>query len=162
MTLILILIINFTLIFLFSKHPITIGIILLIQTLTTCILINSIILNSWFSYILLLIIIGGLLILFIYITRLVSNEKFKFNPILFFIHLFIILISLTILIIDKFNFYSINKRYYILNYLIELNFNKFIMPSYLIIVTIIIYLLIVLIAVVKISRFKSGPLRQKF
>ena len=93
---------------------------------------------------------------------MVSNEKFKFNPILIFIHIFIIIISFLIFFMDKFKFYTLRKRYIIIRYPLELNFNKFIMPSYLIIITLIIYLLIVLIAIVKISRFKSGPLRQKF
>nr|YP_010987647.1 NADH dehydrogenase subunit 6 [Oxytelus piceus]WON66066.1 NADH dehydrogenase subunit 6 [Oxytelus piceus] len=158
----LMLMINFTLMFLFSKHPITMGVMLLMQTLMTCMLMNSIIMNSWFSYILLLVMIGGLLILFIYMTSLVSNEKFKFNPMLMFIHMFIMMTSIIILLMDKFNFYTLSKSYMLMKYPLELNFNKFIMPSYLMMMTLIIYLLIVLIAVVKISSFKSGPLRQKF
>lgn len=132
------------------------------QTLLTSIIINFILLNSWFSYIILLIIIGGLLILFIYITSLIPNKKFKFNPFIFFISLMLIIISIIRLIFDQFNINFINKRLFIIQYSIKLNFNKFLIPSFIRIIIIIIYLLIVLIAVVKISRFKSGPLRKKF
>nr|YP_010987621.1 NADH dehydrogenase subunit 6 [Oxytelus varipennis]WON66040.1 NADH dehydrogenase subunit 6 [Oxytelus varipennis] len=158
----LMLMMNIVFMFLFSKHPITMGVMLLLQTLLTAMLMNSIIMNSWFSYILLLVMIGGLLILFIYMTSLVSNKKFKFNPMLMFIHLLIMASSIIIFMMDKFNFYCFSKSYMLMNYQLELNFNKFIMPSYLMMTTLIIYLLIVLIAVVKISSFKSGPLRQKF
>nr|YP_010987660.1 NADH dehydrogenase subunit 6 [Oxytelus tibetanus]WON66079.1 NADH dehydrogenase subunit 6 [Oxytelus tibetanus] len=162
MSLILILMVNLSIMFLFSKHPITMGVILLMQTLMTCFLMNAILLNSWFSYILLLIMIGGLLILFIYMTSLVSNEKFKFSPFLLFMNLITMMIIMVSFMFDQFNMTLLNKSFTMMKYSLNMNFNKFLMPSYLTMIILIIYLLIVLIAVVKISSFKTGPLRQKF
>lgn len=110
----------------------------------------------------LLVIIGGLLILFIYITRLVSNEKFKFNPIILFLNGIILIIILLINLNENFNFTLLNKPRIIFIYNLNNNFRKFITSNSIIIILIIIYLLITIIAVVKISTFKSGPLRQKF
>ena len=54
-----------------------IGLILLIQTTILCFIRTKIYRRFWFSYILFTIIIGGILILFINITRLASNEIFS-------------------------------------------------------------------------------------
>jgi len=59
------------------KHPIAIGPILLIQTVIVCLIRGTTFKSFWFSYILFIIIIGGILVLFIYITRLASNETFS-------------------------------------------------------------------------------------
>jgi len=42
-----------------------------------CLIRGTIYRRFWFSYILFIIIIGGILVLFIYITRLASNEIFS-------------------------------------------------------------------------------------
>ena len=54
-----------------------IGLILLIQTIMVCLIRGTIYRSFWFSYILFIIIIGGILVLFIYMTRLASNEIFS-------------------------------------------------------------------------------------
>jgi len=59
------------------KHPIAIGILLLIQTTIVRLIRGTIYKRFWFSYILFIIIIGGILVLFIYITGLASNEIFS-------------------------------------------------------------------------------------
>nr|YP_010987634.1 NADH dehydrogenase subunit 6 [Oxytelus finitimus]WON66053.1 NADH dehydrogenase subunit 6 [Oxytelus finitimus] len=162
MSLIIIMMLNLSLMFLFSKHPITMGVILLCQTLMTCFFMNSMLMNSWFSYILLLIMIGGLLILFIYMTSLVSNKKFKFNPLLLMMNMMMIIMSLMLMYPDQYLMNLTNKSFIMMNYSLNMNFNKFMLPSYMMMMILMIYLLIVLIAVVKTSSFMSGPLRQKF
>jgi NADH-ubiquinone oxidoreductase chain 6 len=59
------------------KHSIAIGLILLIQAVIVCLIRGKIYRSFWFSYILFIIIIGGILVVFIYITRLASNETFS-------------------------------------------------------------------------------------
>jgi hypothetical protein len=59
------------------KHPIAIGLILLIQTVIVCLIRGTIYKSFWFSCILFIIIIGRILVLFIYITRLASNKTFS-------------------------------------------------------------------------------------
>nr|YP_009995412.1 NADH dehydrogenase subunit 6 [Ochthebius lividipennis]QNP09828.1 NADH dehydrogenase subunit 6 [Ochthebius lividipennis] len=150
-------------IFLFMIHPLSMGMILLIQTITISLITGFLNFNYWFSYILFLIMIGGMLVLFIYMTSVASNEKFKINN-----KIILLIISfMTIMMIFTFND----------NYFIMINnFNKFIymnnnylmlskfynLPSNSIMFLMIIYLFITLIAVVKITNFNLGPLRQKF
>ena len=143
----------------------SLGIILLAQTLIIALITGLININFWYSYILFLIIIGGILVLFIYITRVASNEKFKWNfrffP--FFIISGIILISL--LIFDYFFNQLLNtiNNFYLFNTNQLLSLNKYIsFPNIILILLVILYLLITLIAVVKITNLKHGPLRQKF
>lgn len=149
-------IITLSLLFIFFSHPITIGIILLLQTLIIRLLTLIIFENSWFSYIIFLILVGGILVLFIYITRIASNEKFKLN----------LKIRIVILIISVLVFYFVDIK---LEFFIEkkitfiIILSKFIQPlRRMIILFLIVYLLICLIAVVKISVINKGPLRQSF
>lgn len=143
-------------IFILFSHPVTLGITLLIQTVIVTILTLIIFSNSWFSYIIFLILIGGLLILFIYITRIASNEKFKFNLNVFYFFCFFLV---SYLIIKKLNF--IIKTEFFFQFLICLT--KFIQPiRNLILLFLMIYLFIRLIASVKISISSGGPLRQIF
>lgn len=135
-----------------------------LQTLCISFITGFIYKNFWFSYILFLIIIGGILVLFIYITRIASNEKFKISN--FLLLLFIIMILILILPINEFISNILNKNY---RTFIQFNFrtinfiNKYLTyPNILLIRLLVIYLLITLIIVTKISNFKLGPFRQKF
>lgn len=65
--------------FISLNHPITLGLGLITHTLVVGILTGILVRNFWFSYILFLVFLGGVLVLFIYITRLASNEKFSFT-----------------------------------------------------------------------------------
>nr|UEE94332.1 NADH dehydrogenase subunit 6 [Cucujus costatus] len=150
--------------FLFLNHPLSFGVILLIQTILIAMISGSISSNFWYSYILFLIMVGGMLVLFIYMTSIASNEKFKFSSKLFF------LMNLTIpifmlMMMDNFFLNSPNSKEYmnieILNF--SFSMNKYMnWPTNMIYFIIIIYLFITLIAVVKITNINYGPLRQKF
>nr|WDE20749.1 NADH dehydrogenase subunit 6 [Callimerus inbasalis] len=151
---------------LFVSHPMSLGFILLMQTMITSFIINFLNFNFWFSYILFLIMIGGMLILFIYMTSIASNEKFLFSNklvMLFFIFLF----SFSLMFfIDSFFSYNILNNFETYKFNMNLNFNfsmnKFFnFPNYMIFYISIMYLLITLIAVVKISNLNLGPLRPK-
>nr|ALO76603.1 NADH deshydrogenase subunit 6 [Coccidula rufa] len=152
----------------FLNHPITLGSLVLMQTIFSCLYIGSMNLNFWYSYVLLLVMIGGLLILFIYMTSVASNEKFKFNNKLMLI--FIIMSILSILLymtwnpatLDYFNSNNLTQNFsFILNFNNSMSkFYNFPMTNLMIITMI--YLLIAMIAVVKICKTNSGPLRQMF
>lgn len=156
-----------SLIFIFINHPLSLGCILLAQTILIALISGYFYLNFWYSYILFLIIIGGILVIFIYITRIASNEKFKLpkNILLFFL-LGIAIIIATFLFIDPFfsnnitlSFNQINRSQEILiNYSANKLFNY---PNIQFIIFLIIYLLITLIAIVKIVGKNYGTLRQK-
>lgn len=159
------------LIFAHLKHPLAMGMTLLFQSLFVCLFTGFLRKRFWFSYILFLVFLGGLLVLFAYVSALASNEKFeikinRYTLIKFLIIIFQILI-IKILIDDV--------------YLIELNStvsdeSRFLMdgfydfftdlsslynyPSCILTIVIILYLLFTLIVSVKITNFSFGPLRK--
>nr|APX39600.1 NADH dehydrogenase subunit 6 [Hydrothassa glabra] len=157
---------SLSIILMFLNHPLSLGLILLLQTILISLLTGIMSLNFWFSYILFLIMIGGMLILFIYMTSIASNEKFKFSYKLFMLIMLMMYIIIMLLFIDQFYFNfkmniidTINQNN---NMDFKLSINKYMSyPQNLIMFTIILYLLITLIMVVKITDLHYGPLRQK-
>nr|ALO76885.1 NADH deshydrogenase subunit 6 [Anaspidinae sp. GENSP01] len=146
-------------IFILVSHPPSMGLILLIQTMMICMMCGNMNINFWYSYILFLIMIGAMLILFIYMTSLASNEKIrpkKKNSYLVPMFLIIILLNFSPLMLKilmmKYYFYTTNMFNSMEKY-----FN---LPLNLIFSFFIIYLFLTLIAVVKITNFKMGPIRQ--
>nr|YP_009937137.1 NADH dehydrogenase subunit 6 [Subclytia rotundiventris]QNT26373.1 NADH dehydrogenase subunit 6 [Subclytia rotundiventris] len=161
----------FNFIFMNMKHPLAMGLTLLIQTMLISITTGLMTKTFWFSYILFLVFLGGMLVLFIYVTSLASNELFSLSIKLMFISMLIFLLMMMMMIIldknllmqymnlemkninnmDSFiseNTLSLNKLYnYSTNLMTILLMN---------------YLLITLIAVVKITKLFKGPLRPMY
>nr|QRV62633.1 NADH dehydrogenase subunit 6 [Sternopriscus clavatus] len=173
MTLIILLNLMFSFTFLFLNHPMSMGLILMIHTILISLITGMYTYSFWFSYILFLIMIGGMLILFMYMTSLASNEKFKFSltniTTNFIMVFFMILIYMNI---DKSMIsymYKNSNIYEMINQIMmfknenllsmNLMYNN---PNYLITLCLINYLFITLIIVVKITKYNKGPLRQKF
>nr|QYC35491.1 NADH dehydrogenase subunit 6 [Cyphonocerus sanguineus klapperichi] len=152
-----------TMIFLFTSHPLSMGLILLIQTLMISLITGLMSINYWFSYILFIIMIGGMLVLFIYMTSIASNEKFSHNNKILIIMILLMLMITFMLMSDQFiNYMSSVNSTSINNSSFENSLNKYLSyPFMMISLSIITYLLITLIAVVKITNIKYGPLRQK-
>nr|YP_010506495.1 NADH dehydrogenase subunit 6 [Syritta pipiens]QUE27790.1 NADH dehydrogenase subunit 6 [Syritta pipiens]UXF58187.1 NADH dehydrogenase subunit 6 [Syritta pipiens] len=160
----------FSFIFLQMNHPITMGLLLLIQTVLICCITGLMTKSFWFSYILFLIFVGGMLVLFIYMTSLASNEMFSISmkmttiSIITFIMLFFIILFMDKMIM-MFNSMN-NEMNSIINlnsYIQEntLNLNKlYNYPNNMITILLINYLLITLIATVKITKLFHGPLRS--
>nr|QRV62412.1 NADH dehydrogenase subunit 6 [Deuteronectes picturatus] len=162
-----------TLIFMFLNHPMSAGMILMIQTILITLMMGFYSFSFWFSYILFLIMIGGMLILFMYMTSMASNEKFKFSNKLMMMFMFILLFSMMLMMTQdnaliNFMFKNSNTIELINNLMFMKNenmkplnmmFNK---PNMMITILMINYLFLTLIAVVKITKSNQGPLRQKF
>nr|YP_009695397.1 NADH dehydrogenase subunit 6 [Pyrocoelia praetexta]QEJ81627.1 NADH dehydrogenase subunit 6 [Pyrocoelia praetexta] len=152
--------------FLFMQHPMSMGLILLMQTILVSMSTSIMGINSWLSYILFLVMVGGMLILFTYMTSVASNEMFKHSNLL----LIMLMTSMTSLI------YIMMKKKSILSYIkfnntdslslqTQENFSMILLkylsfPMMLMWLMLIIYLLITMIAAVKITVIKHGPLRQ--
>nr|QIV24819.1 NADH dehydrogenase subunit 6 [Teispes insularis] len=157
-----------TILFMFLSHPLSFGMILLAQTVTIAVTTGMMNYNFWFSYILFLVMVGGMLILFIYMTSVASNEKFKLSPKMIILTLTMMIMSIPIMFMDqmfsnmsKFNNELINNQVYVYNN--DISLSKFMnMPLNFNLILIIVYLLITLIMVVKITEIRHGPLRQKF
>nr|YP_010535010.1 NADH dehydrogenase subunit 6 [Meloe proscarabaeus]UYA96977.1 NADH dehydrogenase subunit 6 [Meloe proscarabaeus] len=150
-----------SIIFITLSHPLSLGLILLIQTTIISLMTGKFCLNFWFSYIVFLIMIGGMLILFIYMTSIASNEKFVFK-LKSTIPMMALLIcpgvpTLLLFLPDnsiKNDMFSFKTDYLTIS-MIKYTY----MPASMILMFTIIYLLITLIVIVKIISIKNGPLR---
>nr|AML25916.1 NADH dehydrogenase subunit 6 [Staphylinidae sp. BMNH 1274216] len=163
MTFFLFMNLSLSLIMLLMNHPLSMGMILLMQTILISLITGLLNMNFWYSYILFLIMIGGMLILFIYMTSIASNEKFKFSPMISLTLMITMFTSILTLFMNYFYWINFNTEMLSSTMLFSISLNKFINnPSNFILFMIIIYLLITLIAVVKITNIKHGPLRQNF
>nr|YP_009441913.1 NADH dehydrogenase subunit 6 [Trypodendron domesticum]AOY40121.1 NADH dehydrogenase subunit 6 [Trypodendron domesticum] len=156
--------------FMSMKHPLSLGFILLIQTILISLSSGILYLNFWFSYLLFLIMISGMLIMFIYMTSIASNEKFKMPKYTLVIFYTMMTMIITIMIFqDKMMPNSMNEILTMISQSINnIIINKtptltkmFNFPKNKLIIMIMLYLLITLIAIVKITEKKMGPLRQK-
>nr|YP_010272312.1 NADH dehydrogenase subunit 6 [Spastonyx nemognathoides]UKE80222.1 NADH dehydrogenase subunit 6 [Spastonyx nemognathoides] len=154
---------TFSAIFLTLSHPLSLGLVLLIQTTTISLMTGAMCINFWFSYILFLIMVGGMLILFIYMTSIASNEKFSFSPKTSSPTL---IAFLCILMPTAMTFMSDNPTSNSMTTFLPkdlaISMIKYTsMPMSILLVFMMIYLFITLIATVKIIDTKSGPLRPK-
>uniref|UniRef100_A0AAU6PBZ5 NADH dehydrogenase subunit 6 n=1 Tax=Dusuna sp. TaxID=3133678 RepID=A0AAU6PBZ5_9HEMI len=144
----------------FFSNPMSMGFFLLIYSFLISFFISKIMLTSWFCYITMLMMIGGILIIFMYISSISSNESFKFNNnmnLLFMIFMFMIVeefmlefqVSDFICLhkdVESFNFFSVVKLY---------NSNCMFLTVFLII-----YLIFSMIVVSNIVKHFKGPLRS--
>nr|AOY07755.1 NADH dehydrogenase subunit 6 [Anastrepha striata] len=156
-------------IFIQMNHPLAMGLMLLIQTMQICLLTGLMAKSFWFSYVLFLIFLGGVLVLFIYVTSLASNEMFSLSmkTTFSFMLIFILLMGSSWLMDKSYTSFFIQNNemqtMFNLNMFTEensLNLHKlYNYPTNLITILLMNYLLITLIAVVKITKLFYGPLR---
>nr|QCX31801.1 NADH dehydrogenase subunit 6 [Upogebia affinis] len=147
-------------------HPLSMGLALLLQTTLICSCSGMMMPSFWFSYILFLIFLGGMLVLFIYVTSLASNEPFTFSlSSSMILMLFIPTLSMVFIFSDPLitlenqsnstNIYLFNS----LNLTMALTSSIYNQSTMMFTIFIVIYLLLTLFAVVKITNMFFGPLR---
>nr|YP_010384960.1 NADH dehydrogenase subunit 6 [Pinnotheres excussus]UPL64957.1 NADH dehydrogenase subunit 6 [Pinnotheres excussus] len=158
------LLITLTLLFTQLSHPLAMGLILLIQTVLISLSIGFSTFSFWTSYILFLIFLGGMLILFIYVASLASNEYFSFSISKLMILSFILTFLSIMLVFFNELFFSpttlipspsldfLTSTPLTINWIYNTPFMNFT-------IFIIIYLLLTLIVIVKIINLFKGPLR---
>nr|YP_009509601.1 NADH dehydrogenase subunit 6 [Pachygrapsus marmoratus]AUN45018.1 NADH dehydrogenase subunit 6 [Pachygrapsus marmoratus] len=157
------LLISFSFLFTQLSHPLAMGLTLLLQTILISLTAGLSTYSFWVSYILFLVFLGGMLVLFIYVASIASNEPFFFFTSLASLFLFIIFFSFICLLTDSLliltpsalpnsslNF-SISTPF-----IISWVYNS---PSMMFTIFIISYLLLMLIVVVKVVNLFKGPLR---
>nr|ALR69110.1 NADH dehydrogenase subunit 6 [Apocheima cinerarius] len=158
----------------FLNHPLSIGLMILFQTLLMCMLSGMLIKTYWFSYILFLTFLGGLLVLFIYVSSIASNEMFNlsFNiKMMMMMSLMLISISqIYLFTFENMNWMNlsnnINDNDNFMDMLFFNNENKINLNklynnhTYMIMMMLVIYLFISLVAIVKITNIFYGPLRS--
>nr|AQP27345.1 NADH dehydrogenase subunit 6 [Labiotermes sp. BRA029] len=142
------------------KHPLAMGLMLLLQTTMMCLISGTMYSSFWFSYILFMIMIGGMLVLFMYMTSLASNEMFSPSNKMLMITLPLLPIMLYIM-----PTVTNNK---------EMKMHETMMDNEIMITTtvmynqmmgimttmLVLYMLLTLIVVVNIINVSSGPLRH--
>nr|QZK21438.1 NADH dehydrogenase subunit 6 [Amitermes sp. ANIC 0405] len=142
------------------KHPLAMGLMLLIQTTMVCLISGTMYSSFWFSYILFMIMIGGMLVLFMYMTSLASNEMFSpSNKML--------MATLTLLPILMYTMPAVtnNKEMKMYDTMMEneilstttVMYNQMMGTMTTLLV---LYMLLTLIVVVNIINVSKGPLRQ--
>nr|QNE85992.1 NADH dehydrogenase subunit 6 [Isoptena serricornis] len=153
------------------NHPLAMGLMLLIQTLCICMITGFLTQSFWFSYILFLVFLGGLLVLFIYVTSLASNEMFSMSASTLFMTIVPLSMIMTLMIVIDPLPFLINSLNMDMSQIENLTLYQeeatpalmklFNQPTGAITLMLVLYLLLTLIAVVKITSIFFGPLRQK-
>nr|AAS00878.1 NADH dehydrogenase subunit 6 [Hutchinsoniella macracantha] len=149
------------------NHPLSLGLVLLFQALLVCFFVGGYSFSYWFSYILFLIFLGGMLILFLYVASLAMDESFGLlnkNYLKGVSFLFVFILSCIFILylvsfyfmgvgdsLSNLNFYNNEIGYIIYKfYSLMLGFLS---------VSLIFYLFFVLVVVVFTSVVKCGPIR---
>lgn len=152
-----------SLLFIYSKMPLALTIYLSLNAVATAVVMLSYMKSSWFSFILMIVFLSGIIVVFTYVSSLSSNE---FTPpstfSIFSTTLLILSITLYSIIIKEHPlepFLSSNKQTINISQAVILH-KLYEKDSIAIISMIITYLLVALLVVVKNSALNTAPLRS--
>nr|YP_010462980.1 NADH dehydrogenase subunit 6 [Epeorus alexandri]UUJ36859.1 NADH dehydrogenase subunit 6 [Epeorus alexandri] len=155
--------------FLTMSHPLAMGLILLCQTLLVALITGLLAPTCWFSYILFLVFLGGMLVLFIYVTSLASNEMFSISARTMALTGACLFLILSVSYLNDPSIWALSNYsdqaqaldwaspLPTLGLLVKLYNN----PTHLFTLLLVIYLFLTLIAVVTVTQIFEGPLRSK-
>nr|YP_009251213.1 NADH dehydrogenase subunit 6 [Bactericera cockerelli]ANA07534.1 NADH dehydrogenase subunit 6 [Bactericera cockerelli] len=141
------------------NHPISLGFMILMQTILVCMLTRILTFSAWIPLSMFLVMVGGLMVVFTYVNSICSNSKFSFTSwkmTLFY------MITPTYIIYTQplvFNYYD--------NLQLKDNFNLEFVKLFLTIniyssMFTFLYLLIALIIMINLIGLTKGPLRKKY
>lgn len=146
-------------------HPIYLLILIIIYRGIICFTISAWSSNFIYSIILFLIIIRGILIIFLYFSRLISNDQTKFSiniPLIlrFFFNIFILFYIIKYLKYTSYNFHEIIISFQLNNNIFNNIIFIFSHPYRNITIICILYLLLTLFTIIKICSIKTSTLRK--
>nr|YP_010709600.1 NADH dehydrogenase subunit 6 [Sosibia gibba]WCS40815.1 NADH dehydrogenase subunit 6 [Sosibia gibba] len=144
--------------FLIMKHPLSMGLTIIIQTTIISMMTGMMNKSFWFSYILFIMYIGGMMVLFIYMTSLMPNMMFKMSKKMMLMTMTMIIITM---ILNK-NYIMINNDMTMMNYKSTMLMKMYNMPTNITLIMMASYLLFTMITVFKITESNKGPLRMMF
>ncbi|YP_009919186.1 NADH dehydrogenase subunit 6 (mitochondrion) [Rhodnius prolixus] len=148
-----------------TKHPLSMGLTLIIQTILVSMITGLIINMFWFSYILLISMLSGMLVLFIYMTSVASNEKFQTSVSMSSITAMALMSSIILLfIVDQLktkSMWSTMKKDMMSNEQMMSLLKLFSMHNMWITIMLVSYLFISMITVSYVVNVHDGPLRTK-
>nr|BBN79995.1 NADH dehydrogenase subunit 6 [Grandidierella rubroantennata] len=149
-------------IFIFSEHLLVMNFSLMLTSMFYSFILYHQMLTTWMAYILMMVFLSGMMVIFIYMTSLSSNEPFNFSP-----YMMIIMVFFNLLFpffIFKKNFLLMENSNLLLNtnfpFSLEMVYKTYSVTSWELTLCLIIYLFVTLIVSVKISSMKSGPLKK--
>lgn len=152
--LILTLIIISFILYFFSSHPIVIASIVILQSILIARLISKKAYFRWFGFFIFIIYLGGILILFSYIIRLINSKReiFSTNKITY----------TTLIILFIFNLFKEKKRFLEIPSckFTKLIISTFRLRSIKLRIFLILFLLLVIIIVVFITETRKGNIRK--
>nr|QUI77281.1 NADH dehydrogenase subunit 6 [Mitjaevia dworakowskae] len=141
----------------FLKNPMSMGFLLMIQTMLIIILMNKMLSSSWFMMVTFLMMIGGLLIIFSYMSSIASNEKFKLKFNLIFMMIIMLIITDEMMLENQIN----ENQNILFSTSVDLSLIKiYNSKSMLMTIMLVLYLLITMISVSKMVKHHEGPLRS--
>nr|URX54484.1 NADH dehydrogenase subunit 6 [Neotermes sp. 8 AB-2022a] len=143
------------------NHPLAMGMMLLLQTMMTCLISGLMHQSFWFQYILFMVFVGGMLVLFIYMASLASNEMFSLSTkMMVMTTMMIMTMSIikdqTMINSSEMNLYELMTK----NEIITMTSKLYNQPNGTLTILMALYLLMTLIVVVKVTNVSKGPLRQ--
>nr|YP_009485757.1 NADH dehydrogenase subunit 6 [Reduvius gregoryi]AVZ00893.1 NADH dehydrogenase subunit 6 [Reduvius gregoryi] len=165
MTTLMTLSITMSMIFPMLSHPLSMGLILIIQTILVALITGMMINMFWFSYILIITMLSSALVLFIYMASVASNENFYSAISSTTMIIPIMLLSLmTPLLVDQTEtskIWSTSKKVMMINDQV-MNLTKlFNMHNMFVTLLLINYLFFTMICISYIVNIFEGPLRAK-
>nr|YP_010274441.1 NADH dehydrogenase subunit 6 [Ricania simulans]UJT96885.1 NADH dehydrogenase subunit 6 [Ricania simulans] len=147
------------------KHPMSMGSMLMLQTILVSNKMFKESESSWFSYILFITIIGGMMVMFMYMASIASNEKFKMSTKHMILTLFIM--TTIIILYKEISLENLNKIYeekFSTSNKPELKYtSKFFNKNKMnLTIMMMMFLLITMIITTNISSTFEGPLKKTY
>nr|YP_010535256.1 NADH dehydrogenase subunit 6 [Megacopta centronubila]UYA97704.1 NADH dehydrogenase subunit 6 [Megacopta centronubila]UYA97717.1 NADH dehydrogenase subunit 6 [Megacopta centronubila] len=139
----------------FMKHPLSMGFMLILQTLVVAMITGMIMKSFMMSYIIMIIMLSGALVLFIYMASVASNEKFQTSVKMFF--MFIMSSMMSYFMMNKTSGWGGYSEMMEMKSFTKL-FNSM---SASMTIMMMLYLLFTMIVVSNIADINKGPLRMK-
>nr|DAZ91273.1 TPA_asm: ND6 [Gammarus pulex] len=148
--------------FITAHTPLIMAFLVIAQAITVVVSIYLISTTSWFSFILILIFVSAMMIIFVYVSSLASNEFIYLNtPIMSILTLttaiWAVMLIMTLTLMNPYNFSYLDMSDTALGSIAIYNlYTSFVLY---ISIMLIVYLLITLIATAKIALSMKAPLR---
>nr|QDI93346.1 NADH dehydrogenase subunit 6 [Quercophylus gonoporospinus] len=151
--------------FFFMNHPMSMGLILITQTVTVSIISGLMMKTFWLSYVLVITMLSGMLVLFIYMSSVASNEKFKNKIKLWMLFLIMLMMSMLFLFLNKKmiiknNYFSMEMMSTKNMEILQLN-KMFNSKNMMITIMLVLYLFMTMIASTHLVNISEGPMRLK-
>nr|QDI93372.1 NADH dehydrogenase subunit 6 [Rubeospineus bicorniger] len=151
--------------FMFMNHPMSMGLILIIQTVILGIISGMMMKTFWISYILVITMLSGMLVLFIYMSSVASNEKFKNSSKLSMMFIIMMISSMMFLFLNnkmiiKNNYLGMEMMMIKNLELTQLN-KMFNSKNLMITIMLVLYLFMTMIVSTHLVNISEGPMRLK-